>query len=159
MVISTVDKNLNDNANSIKPKITFTVVSQPPDFGNDFSHCGNIANKVKGKANAIPKPNKPTNKEEPPTTNNVPMIGPVHENDTKAKVNAIKKIPKFPPLLDKLSVLFAQDDGNVISKTPKNDMAKMMKTTKNNKLNQMLVLMAFNASEPKTVVIIKPKET
>ena len=159
MVISTVDKNLNANANSINPKITFTVVSQPPDFGNDCNHCGNKANKVNGNANAIPKPNKPINNDEPPTTNSVPIIGPVQENETNANVNAIKKMPMYPPLLDKLSVLFAQDDGRVISNKPKNDSAKTTKTTKNNRLNQIFVDIALSASEPKVPVIIKPSAT
>ena len=159
IVISAVDKNLNANASSINPKTTFTVVNQPPDFGKECSHCGNIANSVNGNASAIPNPNRPINKEDPPTTNNVPIIGPVQEKETNASVNAMKKIPIFPPLLASVSDLFAHEEGNVISNKPKNDKANMTNTTKNNRLNQTFVLIAFKASEPKILVIIKPNET
>lgn len=159
MVISAVDKNLKASANSINPRITFTVVSQPPDFGNECNHCGNKANKVNGNANAIPKPSKPKKSDEPPITKSVPIIGPVQEKDTKASVNAIKNTPKYPPLPERLSVLFAHEDGKVISNKPKKDKAKMIKTTKNNKLNHTFVDIALSASEPKTLVIIKPNDT
>ena len=41
----------------------------------------------------------------------------------------------------------------------KKDKAKMIKTTKNNKLNHTFVDIALSASEPKTLVIIKPNDT
>ena len=99
---SAFDKNLKASASSKNPKTTFTVLSQPPDFGSEFSQPGNAANKVKGKANAKEKPNIPTNGAIPPleaaSTNNVPTIGPVHEKETMASANAINKIPIKPPL-------------------------------------------------------------
>ena len=56
-----------------------------------------------GNAIAIEKPNMPIIGAKPPfdaaSTKSVPTIGPVHENDTMAKANAIKKIPTMPPLL------------------------------------------------------------
>src|SRR5690606_25189605 len=82
---SAFDKNLSAKANSINPKTTFTVFNQPPDFGKEFNHFGNIANNVKGKASANPKPDIPSdNCIAPPSDvkelpNKVPKIGPVHE--------------------------------------------------------------------------------
>ena len=56
---SAFDKNLKAKANSKKPKTTFTVFNQPPDFGNEFIHPGNAAKSAKGKAIANEKPNMP----------------------------------------------------------------------------------------------------
>jgi hypothetical protein len=69
----------------------------------------------------------------------VPKIGPVQENETMAKVVAIKKIPpKLPsPLLE--SALLAIPLGKVISKKPKKDMEKNIKIIKNIIFNQGLV--------------------
>src|SRR5690606_17389948 len=120
---SAFDKNLSAKANSINPKTTFTVFNQPPDFGKEFNHFGNIANNVNGKASANPKPDIPSdNCIAPPSDvkelpNKVPKIGPVHENETIAKVNAIKKMPTIPPiLLALLSKALLHDAGKVNSK-------------------------------------------
>ena len=98
---SAFDKNLNAKANSRKPKTTFTVFNQPPDFGNECNHPGNIANNINGKANANENPNIPIIGAIPPfdaaSTKSVPTIGPVQENETIAKANAINKIPIIPP--------------------------------------------------------------
>ena len=40
---SALDKNFIANAISKNPKTTFTEFNQPPDFGKDFSHVGNLA--------------------------------------------------------------------------------------------------------------------
>ena len=53
---SALDKNLKAKANSKKANTFLTVSNQPPDLGKLCSHCGNIANKEKGKARANPKP-------------------------------------------------------------------------------------------------------
>ena len=54
------------------------------------------------KPSANENPNIPINGAIPPivadSTNNVPTIGPVHEKETKASANAMKKIPIIPPL-------------------------------------------------------------
>ena len=107
---------MNANANSIKPKTTLVVVNHPPDFGNELIRLGKAANMANGNANANPKPPIPeVNCIAPPSelsapASKEPSIGPVHEKETKAKVNAIKKIPIIPPtpsaaltLLDKLA--------------------------------------------------------
>ena len=102
--ISTIDKNLNANASSKNPKTTFTVFSQPPDFGNEFSQPGKIANNANGIAIAVENPNILIIGVIPPTVaasnSAVPAIGNVHENDTTANANAMKKIPKIPPRFD-----------------------------------------------------------
>ena len=49
------------NANSINPKQTFTVLSQPPDFGKELNHPGNIENRANGNANAEENPAIPIN--------------------------------------------------------------------------------------------------
>ena len=66
-----------------------------------FIQPGNIANNINGKANADEKPSIPTIGANPPfeaaSTNNVPTIGPVQENETIANANAMNKIPTNPP--------------------------------------------------------------
>ena len=99
---SALDKNLSASANSINPRQTFIVFNQLPDFGICSSTFGNIANKAKGKPNAKPKPAIPAVNSQAPESplsdpaRSVPKIGPVHENETIAKVNAIKNIPIKP---------------------------------------------------------------
>ncbi len=46
---------------------------------------------------------------------NDPKIGPVHENETIANVNAIKNIPIIPPMDSLLDEPSTQDEGNVNS--------------------------------------------
>ena len=97
-----MDKNLNAKANSRKPKNTLTVLSHPPDFGKECIQPGNIAKSINGKASANEKPNIPIIGAIPPfeaaSTKSVPTIGPVQENETMAKANAINNIPIIPPL-------------------------------------------------------------
>ena len=57
---SALDKNFNANANSKKPSVTFTALSQPPDFPKIFSFPGKNAKNAKGKASASENPNIPT---------------------------------------------------------------------------------------------------
>ena len=97
---SAFERNFNANANSMKPKNTFTVFSNPPLFGREFNHCGNKAKRAKGRPRATPNPASPAVKGQAPSvavpTNNVPKIGPVHEKDTMAKVTAMKNTPANP---------------------------------------------------------------
>src|SRR5690606_41923983 len=86
-------------------------------------------------------------------------MGPVHENDTIANANAIKKIPTKPPRSACLSTLFAHEFGSIISNAPKKDEAKTTKITKKIKLNQTIVYKAFSASAPKNLVYIIPNIT
>ena len=160
---SAFDKNLNANANSKNPKNTLTVLSQPPDLGNDCNQPGNIANSIKGNAKANENPNIPTIGPMPPreaaSNNNVPTIGPVHENETMANANAINNMPMIPPLSACLSTLLAHEFGNMISKAPKNEAAKNTNKKKKIILNQTFVANAFNASAPKIAVTNEPKTT
>ena len=115
-------KNLNAKPNSKNPKIILNVFIHLPDFGNDLSMLGKRANKVNGRANAIPKPNIPIDNwiappwEEMEPTNKDPRIGPVQEKDTRTRVNDIKNTPINPPIeLDLESIEFIQEDGIVSS--------------------------------------------
>ena len=123
--------NFIANASSINPKTTFTVFSQPPDFGKLLSRLGAKAKNINGKANPKPNPSIAIDKMVAPPSefNDVPITkpiaGPIQENETIIKVNAIKNTPISPPLLEALSTLFANLLGIVISKAPKNDMANM----------------------------------
>src|SRR6187551_2376857 len=97
---SALEKNLTARANSKNPNTTFTVVNHPPDLGNDCSQPGKSANNAKGKAS--PRPNPPIPKDNcmaPPSFVNAPAskepsMGPVQENETIARVNAIKNMPQ-----------------------------------------------------------------
>ncbi len=71
------------------------------------------ANNANGKANANEKPNIPMSGPAslPPaaaSTNSVPMMGPVHENDTNESVKAMKNIPTKPPLFSLAATLFTK---------------------------------------------------
>jgi hypothetical protein len=118
---------------------------------------------MKGNAKAEENPNIPTIGAIPPfeadSTNKVPTIGPVQENETIASAKAMNKIPTTPPLSACLSTLFAHELGNIISNAPKNDAAKNTNKTKKITLNQTLVDNAFKASAPKTAVTTNPKTT
>ena len=94
------------------------------------------------------------------STSRVPMIGPVHENDTITSVNAINRMLRKPVVL--LDLLFSAVDhelGNVISNAPKNDAANSTKIRKNMIFTTALVLNAFNADAPKISVTSNPKPT
>ena len=140
---SAFDKNLKANATSTNASIFFTTSNQLPDFGNDCNQCGKIANNAKGNASANPKPVKPAvNCHAPPLnelTNSEPKIGPVQENETITNVSAMKNIPPVLPNPLFESALLAILPGNVISKYPKNEIAKMMKMIKKVILSQGLV--------------------
>ena len=133
---SAIDKNLNAKANSINPNTTLTVFNHPPDFGKFPIILGNKANIINGNAKPSPKPSIAiVNNVAPPSVDKTPPItapkaGPVQENETIISVKAIKKIPTNPPLFEALSTLFAREDGIVISKAPKNDIAKTTNTIK-----------------------------
>jgi hypothetical protein len=86
---SAFDKNFNAKANSKNPKVTFTVFNQPPDCGMEFNQPGKAANNPNGNASAVENPSIATiGPIKPPcadSTNTLPTIGPVHENDTRAQ--------------------------------------------------------------------------
>ena len=136
---SAFDANLKANASSKNPNVTFTAFNHPPDFGNEFNQPGKAANKPNGSAKPIEKPSIPRNGASispvaPALKSSGPIKPLVHEKETKVNVNAIKKIPRYPPLSLCASILFTNDDGNTISNAPKNEKAKTINNTKKNKL-------------------------
>ena len=138
------------NASSKNANIFFTVSSHPPDLGKPFNHCGKIANKEKGNANANPKPAMPCVKAQAPPckepTNKVPRIGPVQEKDTIASVIAMKNMPPKLPKLLLESATLAILLGKLISKYPKKEMAKKIKMIKKSMFNVALVEILLNIS-------------
>ena len=147
----------------MNPNTIFRVVIHEPDFGADFSHEGNMANSVKGRASARAKPNIPTaGASQLPVvvvcTNNMPMIGPVQENDTSTSVNAIRKMLNRPLVSEALvSTLLAQLSGSLISNQPKKLRANTTSNRKRNTLNTAFVDIAFSVSLPKSAVTSRPK--
>ena len=93
------------------------------------------------------------------STNDVPIIGPVHEKDTKANVNAMKKIPINPPLSAPESALFTHSEGILISKAPRKENANTMKTAKKIIFIQTLVESSFKPVGPIIAVTNKPSAT
>ena len=99
---------------------------------------------------------------EPPeaaSTSKVPTIGPVQENETKAKVKAIKKIPIKPPRSEAESALLIHELGMVSSNAPKKEAAKITSKKKKAMLKYTLVAILFRASAPKIAETATPKIT
>jgi len=144
---SAFERNFIAIAISKKPNTTFTELSQPPALGSDCSKFGKIAKIVKGSARANPKPANPAvNGHEPCAAvpaSNEPSMGPVHEKETMASVNAIKNIPATSRP-ERALALFARPLGKLISKYPKKEMANTMKTIKKKRFNQTLVEKLFS---------------
>ena len=149
---SAFERNLRARANSKNPSTTFTLFIHPPDLGNLLSNPGKAAKNPNGKARASPNPPMPMvnciapDEEESVPASSDPNIGPVHEKETRASVNAIKNIPTIPPAPSAELALFVQDSGRANSKYPKNERAKIMNMTKKNTFNATLVDMSFNMS-------------
>jgi hypothetical protein len=126
---------------------------------------GKKAKKVNGMASATAKPSIPMAgaNNEPvaeTSTSKVPMIGPVHENDTNTKVKAINKMLRNPAVESAFASSFVDHEaGNVISKAPKNEMANTSNMAKKMRLNTALVDMLFRALAPKISVIRIPSAT
>ena len=88
------------------------------------------------------------------------MIGPVHENDTNAKVKAIKKMLNKPVVASALlSTALLHFEGSVISNAPKKDAANTTNIKQKRILNIALVERAFNALAPNINVMAKPNVT
>ena len=85
------------------------------------------------------------------------MMGPVHENDTSASVNAIKNMLSSPVvLLALLSTVFVHDDGRVSSKPPRKDAPKRSSSRKKKRLKPALVDKALSALAPNMAVTASP---
>jgi hypothetical protein len=72
----------------------------------------------------------------------------VQEKDTITSVSAIKNIPAKLPTPALESVALVQEEGSVISKAPKKEMANMTMSTKKNRLARQSVESVFNAADP-----------
>src|ERR1043166_1487032 len=95
---------------------------------------GEKAKKVNGSANPSEKPNIPSaGPTMPPrlaATSSGPMMPLVQENDTITSVSAMKKMPLKELVPARKSVLLVQEEGSVISKAPRKEIPKMIKTAK-----------------------------
>lgn len=140
-----MERNFKANASSKNPRTTLTLFSHPPDFGIDFSRDGNKANNANGMASATENPNMPIagpkrSPLEAASTSNVPIIGPVQENETTARLKAMKNNPIRPPLSDLESILLTNELGSVISNAPKKEAAKTTSKIKKKKLKIRLLI-------------------
>jgi len=76
----------------------------------------------------------------PLPTSSVPIIGPVQEKETSARVKAIKKMLSAPEVLSALSsILLVHFEGRTISNPPKKAMAKTTSSAKKIRLKSALV--------------------
>ena len=105
-----------------------------------LSACGNIANKVKGAAKPIPKPNMVTSDTQRSVlevvnpTKAAPRMGPVQLKLTNTVVSAMKKGASNPPLSACSSLALTHFSGILISNNPKKLSAKTKKIIKNSRL-------------------------
>ena len=131
----------------------------------DLSQDGKNANNVNGMASATANPSIPIAgaRIEPlpdTSTSKVPMMGPVQENETSTRVNAIKRILRIPAVESAFASIFVdQEAGSVISNAPKNEIANTTSRAKNSKLNTALVERLLSALAPKISVMRMPSRT
>ncbi len=86
------------------------------------------------------------------------MMGPVHENDTRVRVNAMKKMLRSPVVRSAVeSILFAHDEGRVMSNAPKKETANTTRSRKKIMLHTALVDNALSELAPNSAVMISPK--
>ena len=124
-----------------------------------------MANRVNGNASAMAKPNIPmagaiTLPVVETSTNKKPMIGPVHENETKDRVNAIRKILNKPLVCSALlSTALLHFEGRVSSNAPKKEAANTISIKQKNMLKIAFVESAFKALAPNIKVMARPNNT
>ena len=86
------------------------------------------------------------------------MIGPVQENDTSARVNAMKNMLTRPDVLSALeSTVFDHREGSFISNPPRNDMPKITSSRKKAMLNHALVASSLRVDAPHMPVMARPR--
>ena len=148
---------MKPSATSTNPSTTFTELSQPPLLGSFLSIEGKKAKRVKGRAKASEKASMVTiglqNSPAVDLMSTEPTMGPVHEKETSTSVSAMKKMPASPFESAFESLLLTIHEGIVISKAPKNEAAKSMKTAKKMRLGSQCVasqlkMSAVTASPP-----------
>ena len=85
------------------------------------------------------------------------MIGPVHENDTRARVKAMKNMLTNPEAFSaRASAELLHFEGSLMSKPPRNDTPKSTRRAKKQRLNMALVLSSLSLLAPKMPVITRP---
>ena len=137
----------------------------PPERGSFLSHDGNRANNVNGMARAMAKPSMPMAGPRllpwlAASTSSVPMMGPVHENDTMTSVKAMKNRLSRPVVRSAAaSTRFDHESGNLSSKAPKNEMANSTNNRKKMMLHTALVAKALSALAPKMALTARPSAT
>ena len=92
------------------------------------------------------------------STSRVPMMGPVHENETSTSVKAMKKMLRMPlerSALPSVAVLHLL--GSLMSKAPKKEMAKSTSRAKKMRLKTALVAMSLSLPAPKMSVMAMPR--
>ena len=88
------------------------------------------------------------------------MIGPVQENDTSAKVKAIRNMDSNPVVCSDLASIFVDHEaGKESSNAPKNEAAKTTSNIQKKMLNKALVASALSALAPNSSVTANPKST
>ena len=102
------------------------------------------------------------------------MMGPVHENDTSARVKAIRTMERWELRMESSvllpfafmdssslfwSILVDHEAGSVSSKAPKNEAAKTMSIRANRMLNTAFVDSALRAEAPNSRVTSSPSST
>ena len=133
-----------------------------PDLGADLRSEGNIAKSVNGRARARAKPNIPTAgpiqlPDVTVSTSSRPMMGAVHEKDTRARVKAMRKMDISPVALEALvSTELAHPSGSFISNHPKKDRAKTTSNRKRKMLNMEFVESSLSLLGPKMRVMMMP---
>ena len=93
----------------------------------------------------------------PISTRRNPMIGPVHEKLTRARVNAMRKMLISPEDDEAFrSTALFHEEGRVISKPPRKEAPKTTSMRKNRMLKMALVDRALSADAPKIAVTASP---
>ncbi len=153
-------RNFRPRASSINPSTTFTEFSHPPDLGMLLSQRGKKANRVNGNAKARENPSMPMMGSSTcplaDATRIAPTMGPVQENETSTRVNAIKKEPTIPPRSACESDLLISQLGRVISNIPRNEAAKNIKIRKNRILGSQWVLRKLAKLAPSVMATTVP---
>ena len=94
------------------------------------------------------------------STKRNPMTGPVHENETIARVRAMRKILAMPDVERLLELtLLPHDEGRVMSKPPRKLAAKTTRSKKKNMLKMALVERALSWFAPQIDVTTNPRPT
>ena len=88
------------------------------------------------------------------------MTGPVHENETIARVRAMRKILAMPDVERLLELtLLPHDEGRVMSKPPRKLAAKTTRSKKKNMLKMALVERALSWFAPQIDVTTNHRPT